>query len=625
MQSQEQSEQNLMPQSEVNHKIGMSRMLIGLVQGAVLYFLYETSKSHQWPANEPLLFAPMLLVFVLLPVLLITALGHLKPSHLWPWMVLYVIVIAGLSMHDVWRGNGLENSWSGSPKELEKTIFPSALLIFFSIAGCFIAHSFLLASAQDQRRIASYPTHFELAWKLLIQMKFSALFVIALFLVLRLGAALFMLVKLNFLNDLLDESWFLIPVSAFSFSCAMHITDVRPAIVRGIRGLLLVLMSWILPVAVLIVGGFLLSLIGTGLQPLWATRHATAVLLSSAGVLIVLINAAFQNGEVSTSIAWLLRLSARIAACLLLPISTIAVIALVLRVREYGWSSDRVIAAACLCVAIFYTLGYGWAAISSRQWMPGIAKVNVWTAFLILGVLIALFSPIADPARIAVSNQLNRLNSGQVSADQFDYTYLRFEGGRYGKEALQQLQNRTEGKDAAIIRSKASVALQSKNRWAQAIPVLAEADIKANIQIWPNSALIPPAFLQQISKAHDAWESVQCLDHKNAICDAYLLDLTHDSKPEIILIGREPKSGSAVYIEDPQGIWTLLANLPNDIAGCETLRKQLQAGHFHATRTYVDDIQIGEQQISVNQYLAYQVNMLGKTNRNQGNCPPAQR
>jgi hypothetical protein len=40
-------------------------------------------------------------------------------------------------------------------------------------------------------------------------------------------------------------------------------------------------MSWILPVAVLLVAGFICSLPFTGLAALWETRHATSVLLSA--------------------------------------------------------------------------------------------------------------------------------------------------------------------------------------------------------------------------------------------------------------------------------------------------------------------------------------------------------
>src|SRR5690606_33754989 len=183
-----------------------------------------------------------------------------------------------------------------------------------------------------------------------------------LWLILWLGSALFMLVKLDFLRHLLTRPWFSVTVTAFAFAVALHVTDVRPGIVRGIRGLLLVLMSWLLPVATLIVGGFVVSLPFVGLEPLWATRHATSVLLGATAVLILLINATFQGGELGPRIVRVLRIVARIACLLLLPMVAIAIYSLSLRVQQYGWTADRVIAAASLLVAACYACGYLWAA-----------------------------------------------------------------------------------------------------------------------------------------------------------------------------------------------------------------------------------------------------------------------
>lgn len=220
----------------------------------------------------------------------------------------------------------------------------------FTVVGFYIAHALVLAGAAEQRWIARYRAYFEPGWKRLIQWKFSMLFVCALWLVLWLGASLFALVKLNFLTELLQQAWFAIPVMSFAFACAIYITDVRPTIVLGIRSLCLVLLSWILPTVTLIVAGFLLSLPGTGLEPLWATRHAGAALK-------------------------------------LLPTVAIAIYALGLRVVECGWTADRISAAACLLVASCYALGYAWAACQRSSWLSSIASMNIFAAFLALAVL----------------------------------------------------------------------------------------------------------------------------------------------------------------------------------------------------------------------------------------------
>ncbi|MFN9954093.1 MAG: DUF4153 domain-containing protein, partial [bacterium] len=87
-------------------------------------------------------------------------------------------------------------------------------LLFFSVLGFFIAQALVLAAAADHKRIASYPRYFETAWKLAIQVSFSFLFVILLWLVLWLGVGLFSLIKLGFLGKVLREPLFFMPITA---------------------------------------------------------------------------------------------------------------------------------------------------------------------------------------------------------------------------------------------------------------------------------------------------------------------------------------------------------------------------------------------------------------------------
>ncbi|MBC7860049.1 MAG: DUF4153 domain-containing protein, partial [Burkholderiaceae bacterium] len=426
-------DEGLEPDDVVNPLVAPVRLAIGLLQGALLYWLYRSARDHLWPSTEPYLFAPLVLVGLLVPVLLIASLGNLPARKAGLWALSATGILIALAWHDTWRGGAGQGLWGavGSGWHL-----PSGLLVLASAAGLFLAQTLVTAAANDGQRIARYPTYFELAWKLAIELKFSGFFLATLWAVLWMGALLFMLIKLNFLQELLTKAWFVIPVSCFAYAWAMHLCDVRPGIVRGIRMMALALMSWYLPVAVLMVGGFLFSLLSTDLATLWGTRSATTVLLGSAAMLVKLINAAFQDGEAGAGVNVLVRVSARVAALLLLPVCGVAVYALGLRVREYGWTGDRVIAAACLLVACCYALGYFWAALRFDSWLGPIAKVNVATTFVILAVLLALFSPVADPARLSVASQMARLNAGEADAATFDFDYLRAHGARYGRRAL---------------------------------------------------------------------------------------------------------------------------------------------------------------------------------------------
>lgn len=577
-------------EAQVSRKVMAARLAVGLVQGLLLYWLYAAGRDVAWPATAPYLMVPLLTVLLILPVLLVSSLGHLAPRQAVVWLLAALAVLLVLALHDVWRGvnnDPLLGDWNDKP-----VFSPSTLLVFFSCVFFFIAHALVLAGAQDGKRIASYNKYFEVAWKLAIQLLFSAFFVGALFLVLHMGATLFMLVKLKFLHELLENSWFNVPVICTAFSCAMHVTDVRPSIVRGIRTLLLVLMSWILPVAVVLVTGFLCTLPFTGLTALWETRHATSVLLFTAAVLLVLINAAFQNGQAIVALP--LRVGARTAAILVMPVIMVGIYALGLRVVQYGWTADRVTAAACLLVASSYAIGYLWAAYQYDTWLQPLAVVNIFTSFLVLAVLLALFTSIADPARIGVHSQMARLAKGKIVAAKFDFRYLRFEGGRYGQAALEELK-RSTGPDAALLQREAAAvqALDLKQRWRPPVRSTAPVSVVANMTVWPAGAQLPASFVAQKWEAMQDDRKPDCLTSKDGKCDAFILDVGGDGKQQVLLVANSYGSQGRLFAAGADGNWTVAATMSYRDTACKQVIEKLRKGEFNLADRPYKDLNVG--------------------------------
>ena len=562
--------------------LGPARIGIGLAQGLLLYLLYTAAQDKSWPATVPLLFAPLVMLGLLLPVILISALGQMARRQLLPWALGAAALIAPLACYDVWRRVGVPGWDSGKPSGVQTVCLA---------AGFFIAHVLVLAGSRERRRIASYATYFEVAWKLNLQILFCLLFVGATWLVLQLGAALFNLVKLDFLQNTIGESWFFIPITAFAFSVAMHLTDVKPAIVRGIRNLLHVLLSWILPVLTLLVGGFLASLPFTGLDPLWATRSAAGMLLGAAAAFVVLINAAYQDGAERP--ARVVALSARIASLLLVPLTLLAAHALALRVIDHGWSADRVIAAACLLVAACYAGGYAAAALR-RGWLRTLAGVNIAAAFVVLGVLL-LLSPVADPGRIAVNSQMARLAAGQVKLPQLDVAYLYHHGARYGRAAIAQLEQSATGTDAGWLRVELERLRQSQEPGMPA-PVLKLAD---NLRVWPSGTALPAGVAEVDWPQSSSQPSLPyCLLRQGAICDAFVIDLGGDARPEVVLVGAA-SHGSAVLRQGNGGAWEYAGRLPPGLADCAPLLEAMRAGKLKAIAPPIADLEIDGQRIAV--------------------------
>src|SRR5476651_1529329 len=266
---------------------GVARLVAGFAQGIILYGLYRSVDAHAWPSTDPYWMASLTLVFVFVPVLFIQATGTMRTFDLAIWLAGATVLLTGLASHDIWR------QWDGSKPNGATSL--SFALLFFSAIGMFMAHSIVCAADADRRYIARYSAYFEASWKLGVQLALAFGFVAVFWGVLWLGAILFSLIDLSFIETLTEKSWFAFPATTLATAAAIHLTDVRAGLVASIRVIVLSLLSWLLPLMAVIAFGFTASLPFTGLTPLWATRSAAASLLTAAATLVVLINATYQN------------------------------------------------------------------------------------------------------------------------------------------------------------------------------------------------------------------------------------------------------------------------------------------------------------------------------------------
>jgi hypothetical protein len=526
--------------------LAIVRAVLGLAQGAALYLLYHAGEANVWPATDGLAFAPLVLTAVFVPTLALAGLGNLRLRTLAIWIAAAIVIVPALGAYDIFHdpAGGVFDAAAGS------RIAPSPPLWFAMAVGLAMTHILIASGDADRAWIARYPRHFDIAWKHAVQVALAGAFVGALWILLIIGAALFDLIGIKFFEELLRKPWFGIPVTTLAFAVGIHVTDVQTGIVRGVRTLALTLLSWLLPLFALIAIGFLAALLFTGLEPLWSTRHATGLVLVTAAGLVVLINAAYQDGARENPVAVVLRGAGVGAALALTPLVAIAAYAVMLRVNQYGWTPERVIATACLVVAACYTLGYGLAAIASRPWLRWIETTNVATAVVILAVILALFSPVADPARIAVTDQVARLEAGRTPVDKFDFAFLRFHGGRYGMAALDRLRQKQDGTDAARIAEKAAAALAATTEYGKGGAV---------------AALDRPTPEERAANIVVAYPKGQPL--------------------QILLSDHRP----FVIYKETDGKWILLGDLHN--SGCSGVREALLAGKFELAAPEIKEIE----------------------------------
>ena len=497
----------------------IARLAIGLLQGLALWWLVKASgeggHAKFWPATQPTAFGPLFFVAAYLPVALLAGVGRLRLKTLLVWPVIAAAVLAFLAWHDIVRRSSSETE-----------PFVSIPLMAFGAAALFIAHHLIAPADAERRRIASYPAYFDTAWKAGVQLALSVGFTGAFWLLLWLGAGLFRVIGIRLLTDLLGEAWFSIPILCLAFSLAVHLTDVRDGLIRGVRTVALMLLSWLLLVLTVLVAGFLLALPFTGLEGLWRTGSATVLVLSAAGTIIVLINAAYQDGRPDNLPPVVLRAAVRVASILLTPLILIAGWGLSLRIGQHGLTPDRVIACACAVVGTVYAVGYGLGALvpfarKGSAWMRALEPTNITAAALSVLIILTLFSPIVDPARISVSDQITRLQDGRVAADRFDYAFLKEGGGKVGETALDALTQSSNPEIARRAREAKAADRHDLNRPGTSRPV---------VETVPGDPPLPPAFLSDV-KADDPRSTCTA----SGGCLASQRDLNGDGEPEILL------------------------------------------------------------------------------------------
>lgn len=564
------------------------RVIIGLLQGAALYALLRVALAKVWPATAPELYAALLVTAVFTPLVASSALTRLRPVPLLVWILAVAAICAALGWYDLYRDPFV------TPGHAPPRVTPAQAFVGLPLV-LFIAQSLLIAAAHDRRAIAKYHTYFEVSWGLGLQIALAVLFAGTFWGVLWLGANLFRLINVEAFARVIRQEWFWIPATTVAISVALHVTDIRAGLVRGLRTVVCNLLGWLLPLAAAIVVAFVVALLFTGLEPLWGTKRAATILLIAAAMLVILINTALQDGarlsatEAGATMPAALRLSIVAASLVMLPVVALAGYAIALRVGQYGWSNVRIVGAAGAAVAACYAVGYAIAVVRRRTSTGVLAATNIATSLIVIAVALALLSPLADPARLSVADQVARLKDGRTSADRFSFDYLRFDTGRYGVEALQRL---AKDDTAPAVRAKAVAALDRQSRWDPKPEGERVGPIRV---VQPPGGEMPGDFLSKNWDEEPASYLLPlCLKSSTSSCDAILADLDGDGADEIIL---DAHAGEATVFRRTEGQWGYFGTLAG--FNCKGVGEALRAGQFSLAPSLLKDIEVAGARLRV--------------------------
>src|SRR5580704_6997111 len=126
------------------------RGAVALAQGVALYRLYQAYDAHSWPATDGLFFAPLLLVAVFVPTLVVVGLGDLRGRTLVAWAVGATALLAGLGAYDIFRDPITGYTSSATPR-----IVPSFYAWIAAAACLFITHALVVGADTEKKLVAA--------------------------------------------------------------------------------------------------------------------------------------------------------------------------------------------------------------------------------------------------------------------------------------------------------------------------------------------------------------------------------------------------------------------------------------------------------------------------------------
>lgn len=412
------------------------------------------------------------------------------------WVILFALAWGGIIALIVENNRGY--SVNGSPFEWP---FWSGLLAVAVAAPLFQGWRDEAASARDWRltRLSYARLHLH-GWTDAVIGAAAGAFVGIAFALAFLIAGLFDLIGIRAIGELLREGWFAWGLAGAAFGGAVGLLRERDRLVGNLQRLVTVVLAVLAPVLAVALALFLVSLVGTGFQQLWASGFSTAELMLGASAFAVLLaNAVIGNGAEDRAANRLLRWAAPVLAAIVLPLAGIALNAMLLRIGQYGWTPERLWGMVAVVIALAYGLAGLWAVVTGRANFDDVLRPlqqKLAIGLMLLATFLAL--PIMDFGAISTRDQLARLNSGAVKPEKFDWAAMAFDFGPEGREALARLAKsaKTDVADAA------KVALASEDRWALAYDSERGPQplrpVEKNVRLTPGDAPLTPEIYEKL-------------------------------------------------------------------------------------------------------------------------------
>ena len=554
---------------------------IGLVQGIVFWLAHE-----HWPASAGGRAFAVAIVFF-------TAVAGLTAQLCWSGRDHRRLALLALGVAAPFAGVAAW-VWAQVPEEVG-TFAGDDWRIYSWVPTSFVCLYVLMPFAQIFQRDGwlafPYRDLFFHAWTNVFIGALGQLFLVVFGALLQLWGSLFDLIGIPWFTRLFHSDWFYYSSYPAVFGTGLWTGRANARFADAGRSAALAVFRFLQPLLAAIVLIFLAALPFTGLEALWSTGHASALLLGLAAFVVLFANAVFEDGEAAAAYPPALRRLTEAALAALPLILAITAYALWLRVGQYGLSPERIYAIVFCAVGGAFSLGYAGALFRTRgPWLAGIQRTNVALSLVVVAIGFALHTPLGDPLRWSAHSQVARLLERRVTAADFDFASLRFHLGRAGDVALAQLAAADHPEREAIAEG---IRVAREASHYELKPALDHRIRDEDVRVIGSLATVPEGFTAFLAGVPDAGLRNQCFS--SAPCTLFAIDLDGDGHDEHCLVtapsGDVSWNPARCYSENADG-WRAIGTLSGGAGSVDV--EELRAHGAEPVAPQFRDVRVGE-------------------------------
>ena len=430
----------------------------------------------------------------------------------------------------------------------------------------YIGTAFILAWPTGEGLRLRYEDLFRHAWNNVFILFLAQMLTGLFWQLLWLCALLFSMLGIPQVKEAVESPVFLWLVLPVVFSLGMRMGRENEKVIGLLRGILLTLCRFLLPLGALITVLFTLTLPFTGLQPVWDTGYSTTLLLMLAIINLFLVNGVFQEGHQGNVYPVALKRLVN-ASLLCLPVLVgLAAYASWMRIDQYGLTPSRIMALLLVGVMQAHGLAAAWAVLASRQgWLNSLRVSNPWIALLSAVLVVLFYTPLLAPQALSAKNQVERLVSGRTPVGEFDARNLYHDLGQPGRDAFEQLEKRLQTDELFDASGRAQLleTLEEVRR-----PAVAE-------ERGPKLEWLGPVQSSTEALADSTLAESQC---GGKGCYLWAVDLDGDGHNEVLMIPRHTYASRLFVLTWENREWQEVGSLSGNMENLEGLAKGIREG-----------------------------------------------